>query len=95
MSKKAIKIAEEAMEVMKKKSKIYENDYKDMINIRIMMILYPNGVPNKYHELVRYRYVLYMVDKIFRYMVNKRKDNLLDLANYAFMLAAQDEENEE
>jgi hypothetical protein len=86
-------IANQAIAVLQKRGELYDNDnIQNDAHTVIMQILYPNGLPNIYNEVARYKFISQIVDKLCRYRLNGFQDNLIDLANYAFLLAAFDEE---
>jgi hypothetical protein len=90
----AVTMANKAITILIERGKSYDNNnnLENDAHAKIMQILYPNGLSNNIDNIIEYKYVSQIVDKLCRYRLNMKQDNLLDLANYAFLLAASDEE---
>jgi hypothetical protein len=90
----AVKIAEEALQIMKERNELYTSYHKENLYIVIMMHLFPEGVPHEYKAMMRYKFISYIVDKLCRYVINMNRggheDSCIDISNYSFMLAAFD-----
>ena len=86
---KAIILAIEAQNTLLERSKIYDKDVipSDAV-AQIMRILFPNGLNNNTRDGTEYKYVLHIVDKLCRFRLNRKKDNIIDLSNYAFLLGS-------
>jgi hypothetical protein len=92
----ALEVYEEAGRIMKERSQTYKSYHKENLYIQIMMTLFPNGIPGEYKSMMRYKYISYIVDKLVRYVIAApHEDSLIDIGNYAFMLAAFDRKQEE
>jgi hypothetical protein len=90
---KAVSLSKRAMEILLSRGEAYDNDIlESYASTKIMLILYPKGVPAGFINLIRYRYISWIVEKLCRYRRNGDEDNLLDIANYAFLLGAADKE---
>jgi hypothetical protein len=89
----AIDMANKAIDILIERGKSYDNNVLEKhASVEIMLILYPDGSPIFHDDMVRYKYIFHIVEIICRYRRNGKEDNLLDLANYAFLLAAFDKE---
>jgi hypothetical protein len=89
---RALNMAEQAMHILKERGKNYDNGkIEDHAHTHIMRTLFIGGSGDSFENIVRYKLISHIVDKLCRYQLNGKKDNLLDLANYAFILAAFDE----
>jgi len=89
----AINYAIDAGKLLKERSEIYDsNEINVYSHTKIMQILYPKGIPVSTEEMTRYKYLSQIVDKILRYRINKKEDNIIDMANYGFLLLAMDKE---
>lgn len=90
-------VAEKALEIMRERRALYQKTpaNKDMY-IRIIMIIFPNGIPGEYKAMMRYKYISYIIEKLCRYIqACPHEDSLIDIGNYSFMLAAFDREQAE
>jgi hypothetical protein len=88
----AIEKAEKARNIMIERNKLYACSDENM-HTKIMEILFPSGTYlSNFENIARYKYISYIVDKLCRYRINLEEDNLLDLMNYAALLAAFDEQ---
>ena len=98
-SEMAVKIAEEALQIMKERNELYTSYHKENLYITIMMHLFPQGIPGQYKAMMRYKFVSYIVDKLCRYVINMfrdgHEDSLIDISNYSLMLAAFDRAHKE
>jgi uncharacterized protein YaiI (UPF0178 family) len=93
---KAIDMANAAIAILKERGDTYDaNTIQSAAQARIMQVLYPHGLKSELEEIIKYNYISYIVDKLCRFRLNEKKDNLLDLANYAFLLAASNEAMED
>lgn len=88
-----LKMAKEATDILKERGEKYDNGkIEDNAHAYIMRTLFPGGMADDIDCIVRYKHVSHIVDKLCRYRLNIDKEHLLDIANYAFILAAYDEE---
>lgn len=88
-TEQAIELANELIEIMMERSKKYgSNEHK---TAQILMILFPDGFKVSHFEAaVRFKFLIYIIDKLSRYSKEGDKDSMLDLAGYALRLAAFD-----
>jgi hypothetical protein len=86
-TERAIELAYELIEIMKERGEAYgSNEHK---TAQIMLILYPEGINNcTFEDLVRQKFITYIIDKLSRYVKGGHEDSLLDMAGYALRLAA-------
>jgi hypothetical protein len=85
----AIELAETLIEIMKDRGVQYgSNESK---TAQIMLILYPDWQPKAIDDIARYKFVLFIIDKICRYIKSCDKDSVMDIAGYALRLAAFDQ----
>jgi hypothetical protein len=89
----AIELAYELIETMKDRGTAYgSNEHR---TAQIMLILFPDWHPKTFDDVVRYKFILYIVDKLCRYVKGRHKDSILDLAGYALRLGAFDQQKGE
>jgi hypothetical protein len=90
----AVKIAEEALKIMKERNNQYKSPNEKNLYATIMMLFFPSGIPSDLKGIMRYKYISYIVDKLVRYVINiirgGHEDSLIDISNYSLMLAAFD-----
>jgi hypothetical protein len=82
----AIDIAQELIMIMHERAAMYgSNEHK---TAQIMLILYPDYSPKTVYEVAQYKFIMYIIDKICRYVKGGHKDSAMDIAGYALRLAA-------
>jgi hypothetical protein len=83
----ALEIGEEALAILAQRSEKYNDEnIEPKAHSSMMKMLYPHGISSD--EMEEHTYISHIVDKLCRYKQCKDIDNLLDMANYAFLLAA-------
>jgi hypothetical protein len=88
----AIELANELIKTMQDRGAAYgSNEHK---TAQIMLILLPDWQPKTMDDVARYKFILYIVDKLCRYIKGHHKDSILDLAGYALRLGAFDQQKE-
>jgi hypothetical protein len=94
-----IKIAEKAIEIMQDRSNKYSHEHEDHIHAKIMLLLFPNGISGTFEAYARLKEISFIVEKLCRYTAhfveNEDNDSIIDLINFAIMLAAFDEQERE
>lgn len=87
-------VAERCIELMKERSERYRHDGEDHIHAKIMLLLFPNGIPGNFNTYARYKELSFIVEKLCRYTAhfeeNDDPDSIMDLICFAIMLAALD-----
>jgi hypothetical protein len=93
----AFDILNHAEAIMMERNKTY--DHPDDLHSEIMCMLYPEGLVSNIAKMKRFKYIMLIVEKLIRYKFNIDKggheDSLIDIANYAFKLAAYDRKMKE
>lgn len=92
-----IEIAEQAIELMQERTAKYSHSGEDHIHARIMLLLFPKGIPGTFEALARYKELSFIVEKLCRYTAHfndeaGHEDSIMDLICFAIMLAALDAE---
>lgn len=93
-TQKAISMANQAIKILEERGEEYDRDgiIAENAHAHIMLLLYPNGPDNIPEEVTRYKQISHIIDKLLRYRLNTKPDNLFDIANYSFLLAVFDKE---
>jgi hypothetical protein len=93
-TEQAIKLTKELIETLRIRGDAYgSNEHR---TAQIMLILYPKGLTYPtLHDMIKYKFVIYIVDKLCRYIKGGHKDSLMDLAGYALRLAAFEQEEKD
>lgn len=92
----AVNVAMDAVRILVERGEHYDHDgiIEKNAHAYIMKMLFPSGPEPGIAGVVRYKQISHIVDKLCRYRLNVKEDNLLDIANYSFLLAAFDREQE-
>jgi hypothetical protein len=90
-----LQVAEKAIELMQERTGQYAHDREDHIHAKIMLLLFPNGIPGTFEALARYKELTFIVEKLCRYTAHfseeaGHEDSIMDLICFAIMLAALD-----
>jgi hypothetical protein len=89
-----MEIADKAKKLMMVRSDQYGHEGEDHIHAKIMLLLFPKGVPGTFNAMARYKELSFIVEKLCRYTAHFEEmnddDSIIDLINFAIMLAAFD-----
>jgi hypothetical protein len=89
-----MEIADKAKKLMMVRSDQYAHEGEDHIHAKIMLLLFPNGIPGTFTAFARYKELSFIVEKLCRYTAhfneNDDEDSVIDIINFATMLAAFD-----
>jgi hypothetical protein len=94
-------IAEKVIQLMEERTGQYAHSGEDHIHARIMLLLFPNGIPGTFEALARYKELSFIIEKICRYTAHftdeayGHEDSVMDLICFAIMLAALDQKIKE
>ena len=94
-----IEIAEKVIQLMQERTAQYAHEGEDHIHAKIMLLLFPNGIPGTFNAFARYKELSFIVEKICRYTAHfneqGHEDSVIDMICFAIMLAAFDERERE